>query len=284
MSAAIQPARGNDSKIPDFRFKIVDCTVTDVSKSAPRIAGMFDAIARRYDFLNHFLSAGIDRRWRRQAVRSLRLTGSERVLDLCTGTGDLAIARVPPTRAQRASSASISPVRCWTSAWRNCGGAASPTAFTWCAATRCACRSQTDRATRRRSPLASGTSRIRLRPAGRCSACSPRAAVSRSWNLPFLRRRCFARCTCSYFKHVLPRLGRLISRHDAAYDYLPASVGAFASPDEFANPSRRWIRRGVDAAADLGRRSPLRRAKTLTTLQLCVRQTGAPTRYGPRRR
>ena len=53
---------------------------------------MFDAIAARYDFLNHFLSAGIDRHWRTQAVRSLRLTGSERVLDLCTGTGDLAIA------------------------------------------------------------------------------------------------------------------------------------------------------------------------------------------------
>ena len=34
-------------------------------------------------------------------------------------------------------------------------------------------------------------------------------------------------------RHVLPRIGRLISRHNAAYGYLPASVGAFASPDEF---------------------------------------------------
>jgi len=55
---------------------------------------MFDAIADNYDFLNHLLSAGIDRRWRRRAIRSLALTGSERVLDLCTGTGDLAIAAV----------------------------------------------------------------------------------------------------------------------------------------------------------------------------------------------
>src|SRR5438105_8355225 len=53
---------------------------------------MFDAIAGRYDFLNHLLSAGIDTRWRKRAIRSLRLTGRERVLDLCTGTGDLAIA------------------------------------------------------------------------------------------------------------------------------------------------------------------------------------------------
>src|SRR5256885_15521797 len=68
--------------------------MTDVSKSPAKIAGMFDAIAGRYDLLNHLLSAGIDRRWRNRAVRSLQLTGRERVLDLCTGTGDLAIAAV----------------------------------------------------------------------------------------------------------------------------------------------------------------------------------------------
>src|SRR5436305_599134 len=64
----------------------------DVSKSPARIAGMFDAIAGRYDLLNHLLSAGIDRRWRRQAIESLSLNGTELVLDLCTGTGDLGIA------------------------------------------------------------------------------------------------------------------------------------------------------------------------------------------------
>jgi demethylmenaquinone methyltransferase / 2-methoxy-6-polyprenyl-1,4-benzoquinol methylase len=36
-----------------------------------------------------------------------------------------------------------------------------------------------------------------------------------------------------YFRHVLPRIGRAVSRHDAAYDYLPASVSAFATPDDF---------------------------------------------------
>src|SRR5687768_10385235 len=55
---------------------------------------MFDAIAKRYDLLNHLLSAGIDRRWRRRAIRELSLTGRERVLDLCTGTADLAIAAI----------------------------------------------------------------------------------------------------------------------------------------------------------------------------------------------
>src|SRR5438067_3488929 len=66
--------------------------MADLSKAPDRIAGMFDAIADRYDLLNHLLSAGIDRRWRRRAIASLRLTGRERVLDVCTGTADLAVA------------------------------------------------------------------------------------------------------------------------------------------------------------------------------------------------
>ena len=55
---------------------------------------MFDAIAWRYDFLNHFLSFGIDRYWRYKAVRIISRThmNPERILDLATGTGDLAIA------------------------------------------------------------------------------------------------------------------------------------------------------------------------------------------------
>ena len=61
-------------------------------KTGARIARMFDRIAPTYDLLNHLLSANIDKRWRQRAVRSLALTGRERALDACTGTGDLAVA------------------------------------------------------------------------------------------------------------------------------------------------------------------------------------------------
>ena len=63
-----------------------------LDKAPHRIAGMFDAIAGRYDLLNRLLSAGLDQRWRARAVDALGLTGGQVVLDLCTGTADLALA------------------------------------------------------------------------------------------------------------------------------------------------------------------------------------------------
>jgi len=53
---------------------------------------MFDEISPRYDFLNHFLSFGIDRNWRTKVVRIIKMNGSRQILDVATGTGDLAIA------------------------------------------------------------------------------------------------------------------------------------------------------------------------------------------------
>lgn len=55
------------------------------------IRAMFNNIALRYDFLNHFLSFGIDVLWRKRLIRMLIKTHPKRVLDLATGTGDLAI-------------------------------------------------------------------------------------------------------------------------------------------------------------------------------------------------
>ncbi len=56
-----------------------------------QVAKMFDNIAFRYDFLNHFLSMGIDKIWRAKAIAELKQLKPKRILDIATGTGDLAL-------------------------------------------------------------------------------------------------------------------------------------------------------------------------------------------------
>lgn len=69
--------------------------VTQSSKSAEgkkqKVEAMFDNIAYRYDFLNHFLSAGIDIQWRKKVRKLLAPKHPKQILDVATGTGDLAI-------------------------------------------------------------------------------------------------------------------------------------------------------------------------------------------------
>lgn len=62
------------------------------SRDPQRVRGMFDGIAPRYDAANHLLSAGIDFYWRWRAARIVEASGARRVLDLATGSGDLALA------------------------------------------------------------------------------------------------------------------------------------------------------------------------------------------------
>ena len=56
------------------------------------VAEMFDNISARYDFLNHFLSLGIDKIWRKKAINQLRSIPVKKIIDIATGTGDFAIA------------------------------------------------------------------------------------------------------------------------------------------------------------------------------------------------
>jgi demethylmenaquinone methyltransferase/2-methoxy-6-polyprenyl-1,4-benzoquinol methylase len=201
-------------------------------KSAARIAGMFDAIARRYDLLNRVLSAGIDRHWRTRAIRALHLTGSERVLDVCTGTADVAIAarRTSPPAARVVGidfsqamlrvglekvrreqlSGAIDLVR--GDATRMPVAAASVDAVTVAFGIRNV------------EDLAEACRELRrvLRANGRLAILEfalPTNPLVRSVYL-------------MYFRFVLPRIGTWISRHRGAYRYLPASVAAFETPTE----------------------------------------------------
>jgi len=60
-------------------------------KSSQNVEAMFNSIASNYDFLNHFLSLGIDRKWRKRLIRLVAKGNPQKVLDVATGTADLAM-------------------------------------------------------------------------------------------------------------------------------------------------------------------------------------------------
>jgi demethylmenaquinone methyltransferase / 2-methoxy-6-polyprenyl-1,4-benzoquinol methylase len=207
-----------------------------LDKSPAAIAGMFDAIAGRYDALNHLLSGGLDRSWRRAAVRALALGGSERVLDVCTGTGDLAMALARRARQVLGVDFSGEMLRLGLDKVR-AASVSGRIALARGDAMRLPCANESfDAATiafgiRNVLDPEAVVAEIRrvLRPGGRLAILefgSPTAPV-------------FRQAYGWYFRAVLPRIGRLVSRHGDAYSYLPASVEQFPSGQAFADLLRR---------------------------------------------
>ena len=77
------------------------------SKKA-QVSDMFDQIAPRYDFMNRFLSAGIDVSWRRKAIRKFKNDAPQHILDVATGTGDMAIMAAKMLKPEKITGIDIS--------------------------------------------------------------------------------------------------------------------------------------------------------------------------------
>ena len=203
-------------------------------KDPARIAAMFDAIAARYDLLNHLLSAGLDRQWRARAVAALKLSGGETVLDLCTGTADLAIAAVGRQNGQAGCVIGID----FAARMLHLGQAKLRQARVTCV--------QLVRADAVSIPLAAGSIDAVTIGFGIRNVSDPAAVCAEMFRV--LRPggqlvilefgvphgRGLRAIYLWYFRRVLPWIGRLISRHREAYAYLPASVSAFSSPEAFS--------------------------------------------------
>jgi len=201
----------------------------EISRRRTAVERMFSAIAPRYDLLNRLLSAGRDRAWRRAAVRAAALPAGGRLLDVCTGTGDVALeaARRDPAARITGVDVSVPMLRLGTAkalraGWgRRIGLAVAPAeALPFADATFDAAtvafglRNVADR----RGGLAE-MHRV-LRPGGR--------AVILEFTTP--PGRLFRAVYLCYFHRVLPAIGGLISGNRSAYDYLPASVAEFPEP------------------------------------------------------
>jgi len=203
-------------------------------KAPEKISGMFDAIAARYDLLNTVLSGGLDRYWRRRAIASLKLTGRERLLDVCTGTADVAIG------AARRSKGAARVVGVDFSRSMLTHGLAKVRAAAL------SDRIQLIRGDAMALPAANEsvdavTIAFGIRNVQRPEiACQELMRVLKAGGrLAILEfgtphSPVFAPICHWYSHHVLPRIGRFVSRHEGAYNYLPESIGAFAYGGEFA--------------------------------------------------
>lgn len=193
---------------------------------------MFDNIAPKYDLLNHTLSMSIDRVWRRRVVGEVRRAKPGRILDVATGTGDLAIAHGPPhpRRAGARGGPFGADARRGTPQDRGPGvGRAHRPRPGRCRASR-----------RGRRVGRCGDRGVRgaqlRRPRGRAARTGPHnkpggKVVILEFSRP--RNRVFRALYEFYSCKILPRIGGLVSRDKRAYEYLPASVGEFPAPEEF---------------------------------------------------
>jgi demethylmenaquinone methyltransferase/2-methoxy-6-polyprenyl-1,4-benzoquinol methylase len=198
------------------------------------VRAMFDAIAPRYDLLNSLLSARLHHRWRRAAAAQAGLKPGDTALDVCTGTGDLAVemARLvgptgrviggdfslPMLRRGRLKGARRAPAGVIRMALADAQALPFPVGAFDAAAVGFGIRNVVDmeRALREMARV--------VRAGGR--------VVLLEFNQP--RHRAFAALYRWYSFRVLPVLGGLISGRRSAYEYLPSSVAAFPSREAIA--------------------------------------------------
>lgn len=207
-----------------------------LDKREARIRRMFGQIAPWYDFLNHLLSLNIDRAWRRKTARLVPpVAGAGPVLDLCTGTGDLALTY------DRASGGSVPIV-----------GADFAPEMLAIAAKKAARRGASSRiqfveADAQALPFPAGQFQLAVVAFGLRNVTDTDRGLAemvrvvrpggRVAVLEFSQPRgpLFGRIYRAYFRHVLPRVGQLLSRSgENAYQYLPESVLRFPDGEALA--------------------------------------------------
>ena len=204
---------------------------TDQTKKE-EVREMFDNIAPKYDLLNHTLSMSIDRVWRRRVVGEVRRAKPGRILDVATGTGDLAIAMVLRIRDVQLLRVALSEQMLAVARRKiEARGLDGRIVLDRGDAERLAVAdASVDVATvafgvRNFGDLGAGLRELArtIKPGGK--------VVILEFSRP--RNRVFRALYEFYYYKILPRIGGLVSRDKRAYEYLPASVGEFPAPEEF---------------------------------------------------
>jgi len=199
-----------------------------IDKSSARVRRMFGEIARRYDLLNHLLSLGIDRSWRRRTAQLVPPADEGPILDVCTGTGDLALSywRASKNRVSIVGTDFCRPMLAIGKDKCQRAGAAEQISLLAADTLRLPFPDETFQIVcvafglRNVSDTDGGLREMArvCRPGGQVAVLE--FSMPTTWPLGPLYR--------FYFRHVLPRIGQtLAGNSQAAYNYLPVSVGRF---------------------------------------------------------
>ena len=192
----------------------------DTSKKS-QVKRIFDSISYRYDFLNHFLSAGVDFYWRKKAIKYSGMSNESILLDLACGTGDFAIAaRKSGVKNIFGGDLSFNMLSIFKTKVNWIDGRITETV-----AEHLPYRNESFTnitvafGVRNFYDIPSAFSEFNrvLKPKGKATVLEfrlPTNPIVKSFYL-------------FYFKNILPLIGRIISKDQEAYTYLPESVGEF---------------------------------------------------------
>lgn len=218
-----------------------------VDKSGDRVRQMFGEISGRYDFLNHLLSGGTDYYWRWRTVRAVPPRGDAPILDVCTGTGDLAIAYWKKGRGEVPVFGADFTPEMLEIARKKFATTKSKIAQSSLAASRTAGITFQEADTQALPfddnqfqivSVAFGLRNVsdtRLGLKEMIRVCQPGGRVAvLEFSLP--GNRLLRGLYLWYFRHVLPKIGQLLARNrQSAYNYLPASVSEFPYGQQLAD-------------------------------------------------
>lgn len=210
---------------------IVPDTSSKLSKKE-QVAEMFNNIAGRYDLLNHVLSMGIDKSWRTKAIRRIATVQPKIILDVATGTGDLAIAAARQLPGSMITGIDIAAQMLQVGEHK------------------IADKSLSDRismveADSEELPYedghfdailcAFGTRNFQNLHQGLSEMCRVMRPGGKVAILEFSKPKMFPvkQLFTFYFRFILPLLGKAVSKHNTAYTYLPESVRAFPEGNDF---------------------------------------------------
>ena len=197
-----------------------------------QVARMFDNISQRYDFLNHLLSLGIDKLWRKKLIKLARPHQPKLILDVATGTGDLALA-LTQLNPEKVIGSDISVGMLEIGRKKMLKNQVHPLVTMeegdaenlrfddqYFDLITCAF------GVRNFENLRNGLTEMQrvTKTGGYCYVLE----FSQPQSFPFKQIYNF------YFKYILPTVGKLVSKDASAYTYLPESVEAFPYGDKFA--------------------------------------------------